>query len=187
MSLRNALLALSSRFAAAEEHLNRLDAATGDGDHGSTMVRGMAAVAAAVQALPPASTERALLAGAGEAFLSSAGGASGALFGSLLLEFAHHDDWPARVEHGAQRVAARGKARAGDKSMLDALLPAAAALTSGKLADAARAAADGAQATVPMVAQRGRARYVEHAGVGHIDPGAVSVALLLETLAEYGA
>ena len=184
MSLRDALSALAKRFAVAEEHLNRLDAATGDGDHGSTMARGMAAVAAAVQALPPASTERSLLADAGDAFLASAGGASGALFGSLLLEFAQHDHWPARIEHGAQRVAARGKARAGDKSMLDALLPAAAAMASGNLA---RAAADGAQATVPMAAQRGRARYVEHAGVGHVDPGAVSIALMLETLAEYGA
>ena len=187
MSLRDALSALAKRFAVAEEHLNRLDAATGDGDHGSTMARGMAAVAAAVQALPPASTERSLLADAGDAFLASAGGASGALFGSLLLEFAQHDHWPARIEHGAQRVAARGKARAGDKSMLDALRPAAAAMASGNLAAAARAAADGAQATVPMAAQRGRARYVEHAGVGHVDPGAVSIALMLETLAEYGA
>jgi dihydroxyacetone kinase-like protein len=184
VSLRIALVALADRFAAAEEHLNRLDAATGDGDHGSTMARGMAAVAAAVQSLPQASTERVLLAGAGDAFLSSAGGASGALFGSLLLEFAQHEHWPARLEHGAQRVAARGKARAGDKSMLDALLPAAAAMASGSLPAAARAAADGAQATVPMAAQRGRARYVEHAGVGHIDPGAVSIALMLETLAE---
>ena len=91
------------------------------------------------------------------------------------------------MKRAASNLTPVGKARAGDKSMLDALLPAAAAMASGNLAAAARAAADGAQATVPMAARRGRARYIEHAGVGHVDPGAVSIALMLETLAEYGA
>lgn len=187
MTLRSALLAMAQRFSAMEQQLNQFDAATGDGDHGMTMARGMAAVASAVRNLPEGSGEGDCLQAAGEALLSSAGGASGALFGSLLLEFARHDGWAARFQHGAQRVATRGKAQAGDKSMLDALLPLADAYSAGGLAAAARAAADGANATIPMVARRGRARYVENAGVGQVDPGAVSIACMVEVLAENGA
>lgn len=187
MSLRAALPALAARFIAEEEHLNRLDAATGDGDHGSTMSRGMSAAAAAAGNLAAEASDRDLLKAAGNALLSTAGGASGALFGSLLLEFSAHDDWATRLEQGAQRVARVGKARAGDKSMLDALLPAGAAFKQGGFAAAARAASDGAAATIPMAAQRGRARYVENGGAGQIDPGAVSIALLVEVLAENNA
>ena len=187
MSVRNALCAMPGRFCDSQEHLNQLDAAIGDGDHGSTMSRGMAAASAAVRKLPDTSSDRELLQAAGDALLSSAGGASGALFGSLLLEFALHDDWAARFDRGAQRVAAVGKARPGDKSMLDALAPVAVAYRSGGFAAAARAAADGAAATIPMVAQRGRARYVENGGTGHMDPGARSITLLVEVLGQHCA
>lgn len=186
MTLRNALLAMAERFVDMEQQLNQFDAATGDGDHGTTMARGMAAVTAAVQRLPEGSSEGDCLQVAGEALLASAGGASGALFGSLLLAFAQHEGWAARFEHGAQRVAMRGKAQAGDKSMLDALLPLADAYHAGGLAAAARAAADAAASTMPMAARRGRARYVENAGVGHVDPGAVSIVYMVEVLAENG-
>jgi phosphoenolpyruvate---glycerone phosphotransferase subunit DhaL len=109
------------------------------------------------------------------------------LFGSLLLEFSAHDDWGTRFERGAQRVARVGKARAGDKSMLDALLPAGAAFKDGGFAAAAVAASQGAAATIPMAAQRGRARYIENGGAGQIDPGAVSIALMVEVLREHCA
>lgn len=182
MSLRTALAALAERFAAEEERLNRLDAATGDGDHGSTMLRGMSAAAAAARGLDDATSERDLLKCAADAFLSKAGGASGALFGSLLLEFAAHDDWAARLEHGSNRVAAMGKARPGDKTMLDALAGAGPACRAGGLEQAARAASEGAASTIAMAAGRGRARYVENGAAGHVDPGAVSIALMLEVL-----
>ncbi len=187
MSLRAVLQALATRFAAEEEHLNRLDAATGDGDHGTTMSRGMSAATVAASDLPAAATERELLQAAGSALLSAAGGASGALFGSLLLEFAAHDDWATRFERGAQRVARVGKASPGDKSMLDALIPAGEAFKHGGFAAAASAASEGAEATIPMSAKRGRARYIENGGAGQIDPGAVSIALMVEVLREHCA
>jgi len=184
VSLRAALAVLATRFDAQREHLNRLDAATGDGDHGTTMARGMSAAATAMQSLAATANDRALLQAAGNAFLSAAGGASGALFGSLLLEFSAHDDWATRLERGADRIARVGKARPGDKSMLDALLPAGGAFRHGGFAAAAAAASEGAAATIPMAAQRGRARYIENGGAGYIDPGAVSIALMMEVMRE---
>ena len=157
------LTQVHEKFINLEQHLNMLDAATGDGDHGSAMVRGLAAAAHADDQPE-------------KAFRRAAGGASGALFAVLIgaLDRATKgDDLAQALTTAAQRISLMGMAKQGDKTMLDALIPAA------QDANPARAAQQGAEATRAMTAQKGRARYVEGAGVGHLDAGAVSVAELL--------
>ena len=169
---------LARHFRELEQPLNALDAAVGDGDHGAAMRRGLEAVAVAE---PGA---------AAQAFRGAAGGASGALFGALIggIEAAleGRQDLPSALERAAAQIARLGMAKRGDKTMLDALIPAAEAAGAVPGADAARAAAEaareGAEATAAMTARRGRARYVENGGVGHRDAGARSVA---EILAQY--
>ena len=169
---------LAERFRELEQPLNALDAATGDGDHGAAMCRGLEAVATAE---PGA---------AAQAFRGAAGGASGALFGALIgaieASLAGRRDLPSALAHAAGQISRLGMARRGDKTMLDALIPAVEAAGEAPDDEAAQAAADaardGAEATAGMAARRGRARYVENGGVGHRDAGARSVA---EILSEY--
>ena len=170
---------LHQHFVGLEAELNRLDAATGDGDHGTTMVKGLAAAAEA-----EAGT-------AAKAFRGAAGGASGSLFGVVVGAVdgwvVENGDLGAALDNAATKVTRLGQAVAGDKTMLDALIPAGAAAGGGDGAArrAANAAAAGAEATVGMRAKRGRARYVEDGGVGHGDAGARSVAEMLGVLAAY--
>ena len=172
---------LAERFRELEQPLNALDAATGDGDHGAAMRRGLEAVAAAE---PGA---------AAQAFRGAAGGASGALFGALVgrieAALAGEQDLTAALSNAAGQIAKLGMAKQGDKTMLDALIPAAEAAGGASDDDAARAAAEaarnGAEATTGMTARRGRARYVENGGVGHLDAGARSVAEILSEYATY--
>ena len=163
---------LADRFAVLEAQLNALDAATGDGDHGATILKGLRAAAAAPD--DPA-----------RAFRMAAGGASGTLFSHLIDALAQTGTMPlpAALSRAATRIMQIGMAKAGDKTMLDALIPAAGTTDAKGAALAARA---GAEATRPMVARRGRARHVEGAGVGHLDAGAVSVAEILEIFAVAG-
>ncbi|MFF6930290.1 MULTISPECIES: dihydroxyacetone kinase subunit DhaL [Streptomyces] len=173
------------------DHLTDLDSAIGDADHGSNLQRGFAAVKAVLEKDAPA-TPGALLALAGRQLISTVGGASGPLYGTLLRRTgkALGDEAEVTQEQFAQAFAAGvaavgqlGGAQAGDKTMLDALLPAAEALTLSfdGAADAARA---GAEATVPMRARKGRASYLGERSIGHQDPGATSAALLVDALAE---
>ena len=179
------------------DHLTELDAAIGDADHGSNMDRGMKAVVAALDASPPA-TAGALFSKVGMTLVSTVGGASGPLFGTLFMrmgsslgdaESVAPADLAAALRAGLAGVVDRGKASDGDKTMYDALAPAvdaldAALLDHGRLADAleaAHAAAEtGRDATTPMLARKGRASYLGERSVGHQDPGATTVALLLE-------
>ena len=179
------------------EHLTELDAAIGDADHGSNMDRGMkAAVAALEQAKPTVAGP--LLSKVGMTLVSTVGGASGPLFGTFFLRMgtslgdtasASPQDFAAALRAGLGGVIARGKAEPGEKTMLDALIPAVDALDGAlaeqkSLADAltaARQAAEaGRDATTPMLARKGRASYLGERSVGHQDPGATTVALLLE-------
>lgn len=170
------LTALVSRFTALEARLNRLDAATGDGDHGTTMLRGLRAA-------------KADGADAKKAFRMAAGGASGSLFGELIGELigamvqgAQGSSMGASLSNAAERISLVGQARAGDKTMLDALIPAAEAALAdpeNAAAAAAKAAQSGLAATRAMRAKRGRAKYVEGGGTGHLDAGAMSVAEIL--------
>jgi phosphoenolpyruvate---glycerone phosphotransferase subunit DhaL len=189
------------RFATLVAHnrgyLTDLDAAIGDADHGSNMDRGMKAAVAALDETPPA-TAGALFTKVGMTLVSTVGGASGPLFGTLFLRMgttlgdvgtASPQDFAAALRAGLGGVVARGKAEPGDKTMYDALAPAVDALD-GALAEqsplaaglklARDAAQAGRDATTPMLARKGRASYLGERSVGHQDPGATTVALLLE-------
>ncbi|WP_228992159.1 dihydroxyacetone kinase subunit DhaL [Streptomyces sp. DH8] len=170
--------------------LTELDSAIGDADHGSNLQRGFAAVTTVLEKDAP-ETPGAVLALAGRQLISTVGGASGPLYGTLLRRTgkALGDGAEVSREQFAQAFAAGvaavgqlGGAQAGDKTMLDALLPAAEALALS-FDGAAEAARAGAEATVPMRARKGRASYLGERSVGHQDPGAASSALLVEALA----
>jgi dihydroxyacetone kinase-like protein len=183
-------------IAGHKEELTALDSAIGDADHGTNMDRGMSAAVAALDAAPPADPA-ALLKQVGMTLVSKVGGASGPLYGTFFLRMAGtlgtgpaDDETFARaLRAGLDGVVARGKAQPGDKTMLDALSPACdaldAALADGQalgpgLEAAATAAREGRDATIPLVARKGRASYLGERSVGHQDPGATSTALLLD-------
>jgi phosphoenolpyruvate---glycerone phosphotransferase subunit DhaL len=182
-----------------KEELTELDSAIGDADHGTNMDRGMSAAVAALEASPPADPA-ALLKQVGMTLVSKVGGASGPLYGTFFLrmagalgpEPADAETFARAFRAGLDGVVARGKAEPGDKTMLDALVPACdsldAALAAGQqlgpaLQAAAEAAAKGRDATVPLVARKGRASYLGERSAGHQDPGATSTTLLLEAAA----
>jgi dihydroxyacetone kinase-like protein len=183
------------------EWLTDLDAAIGDGDHGINLDRGLVAVAADLRAGPgPADTAGTILTATGRRLLSVVGGASGALYGRAFVRageaVAHDGDDSARLAETAlaaaiEAITGLGKAVPGEKTMLDALVPALDALraTATELPAATRveAAAAGAEAgalaTVPLLARKGRASYLGDRSVGHMDPGAASAALLVRCLA----
>jgi phosphoenolpyruvate---glycerone phosphotransferase subunit DhaL len=206
MTITTATLAAWLRRAAALIHeqrdaLTRLDAAIGDADHGANLDRGFTAV---VAALPdePTGDAAALLKSAGLRLISTVGGASGPLYGTAFrragkaLEGCTElspDDLQLALHGFLEGVCSMGKAEPGDKTMVDAIAPAIAALDEAlaanlPIADALRAAADaasaGVNATIPLVARRGRASYLGERSAGHQDPGATSAALILRALAE---
>jgi dihydroxyacetone kinase-like protein len=194
----NAATEAVDREAAA---LTELDSPIGDADHGSNMRRGFLAARTAVEQEPP-DTPGAVLVAVGRQLISSVGGASGPLYGTLLRRAGKElgDEpavTPARLRDalrtGVDGVAQLGGAAAGDKTMLDALLPALEALTAAldaggsaaeALGAAAAAADEGAKATTPLRARKGRASYLGERSVGHQDPGATSAALLVTAFAD---
>jgi dihydroxyacetone kinase-like protein len=177
--------------------LVRLDTAIGDGDHGTNMDRGMKKVVEKLDGTD-GSDIGADLKAVGMTLVSSVGGAAGPLYGTLFLQMGSAaagkdeldlDGWTAAVEAGVHGVQARGKAEPGDKTMVDALLPAIEALREGgelgeALKRSADAAEEGMKATIPLEARKGRASYLGPRSVGHQDPGATSSYLLLRTAAE---
>lgn len=176
------------------DELTRLDAAIGDADHGSNMDRGMTAVVAALDAGQPATADE-LFKQVGMTLVRTVGGASGPLYGTLFLRMGTAAGtvgelspaaFGTALRAGRDGVLARGKAELGDKTMVDALTPAVEAYEAGAAAGlgsalrAAQAAAlAGRDATVPLLARKGRASYLGERSVGHQDPGATSTALLL--------
>jgi dihydroxyacetone kinase-like protein len=211
------LRAFAAEVAARRDELTDLDAAIGDADHGVNMDRGMQAVAAKLPgaaggdsadgaAATAGSTAEPAALGplfktAGMTLVSTVGGAAGPLYGTFFLEFGKAagdqtglsaEEWAAALSAAVAGVQARGKAEAGDKTMVDALLPARDAMTAAAgagaplgeaLCAAADAAAEGMRATTPLVARKGRASYLGERSAGHQDPGATSSWLLLETAA----
>jgi dihydroxyacetone kinase-like protein len=177
--------------------LVRLDTAIGDGDHGTNMDRGMKKVVEKLDASDGGDIGADLKA-VGMALVSSVGGAAGPLYGTLFLQMGTAsvgkdeldlDGWTAAVEAGVKGVQSRGKAEPGDKTMIDALLPAVDALKEGgeigeALERSAAAAEEGMKATIPLEARKGRASYLGPRSIGHQDPGATSSYLLLRTAAE---
>ncbi|MBO0980109.1 dihydroxyacetone kinase subunit DhaL [Microbacterium sp. SD291] len=198
------LLDWISRFRDAvtekREWLTELDSAIGDADHGANMTRGMAAVVEKLDGGAPATIDE-LLKTVGMTLVSSVGGASGPLYGTLFLrmgmaagavEQVDSAGLAAALRAGLDGIVARGKAEAGDKTLFDAMAPAVDAFDVAvareiPIADAARGAADaaaaGRDATLPLVARKGRASYLGERSAGHLDPGAASMAILFETLA----
>lgn len=182
----------AARYAAAQAELNALDQALGDGDHGANLARGFAKIVEKLDAAPPADPA-ALFKLAGMTLIGTVGGAAGPLYGSFFLDMAKAAGGAATLDAatlarclaaGVAGVAARGKAVAGDKTMLDALMPAITALEGGASLTAAAAAAHaGVAATIPIVARKGRASYLGERAIGHADPGATSAAMLLDALA----
>jgi dihydroxyacetone kinase-like protein len=197
----NWLQAYASALQTNRDYLVQLDAAIGDADHGANMDRGFQAV---LTKLPSAADKDigGVLQTVGMTLLSTVGGASGPLYGTLFLQAAQTTkgktsltdaDVVALFEAGLKGVVMRGKAELNDKTMVDAITPAVAALKSqveggasigDALAQASAAAEGGMHATVPLVARKGRASYLGERSAGHQDPGATSAYLLFKTAAE---
>jgi dihydroxyacetone kinase-like protein len=190
-----------NRFAAEmSEHrqeLVRLDTAIGDGDHGTNMDRGMRKALEKLAASEPADPG-AVLKTVAMALISSVGGAAGPLYGTLFLQMGTALAGDAEVDlagyaeawrKALDGVQARGKAGPGDKTMVDALIPAVEALEGaseldGGLRAAAEAAHEGMKATTPLIARKGRASYLGERSKDHQDPGATSTYYLFQSAAE---
>jgi phosphoenolpyruvate---glycerone phosphotransferase subunit DhaL len=190
---------VSAAVAAEADHLTQLDSAIGDGDHGVNMTRGFRAVVEALVDQDGTPPGRQLIL-AGRTLVSTVGGASGPLWGTALRHAGRalgEDsaiDAPALVralDAALTGVVEIGAAEPGDATMVDALAPAVdvlrAAVDGGSplpdaLAAAADAAAEGARATIPMQARKGRASYLGERSIGHEDPGAASTALIVAAL-----
>jgi phosphoenolpyruvate---glycerone phosphotransferase subunit DhaL len=182
------------------DYLTDLDRAIGDADHGSNMARGTSKVAALAADEDFPSTE-AYLKKVGMTLVSTVGGASGPLYGTFFLRMAGPlsqapdagvSEVGEALQAGVDGILARGKAELQDKTMYDAWAPALEAYQSaardgadlrGALEAAAKAAAEGRDATLDLVARKGRASYLGERSRGHIDPGATSTTLLLESAA----
>jgi phosphoenolpyruvate---glycerone phosphotransferase subunit DhaL len=179
--------------------LTKLDSEIGDGDHGTNMHRGFQAAIERLDAADPATPADALKA-VSMALISKVGGAAGPLYGTAFLrastalqgkEEVSAGDAAEALEAALGGIKQRGKAEVGDKTIVDALEPAAAAAkeaagegsVAGVLRAAARAAEEGAESTVPLTARRGRASYLGARAAGHEDPGARSTYLLLDAAA----
>ena len=184
----------------SQDLLTQADKAIGDGDHGIGMARGFAAVQAKLEAAPPP-TVADLLKTTGMALLTSIGGASGVIFGTLYRGGARNltgdtifnsETLAHMLSDGLAAVQERGKANPGDKTMVDALTPAAAkaaemtaAPLDESLPEVAEAARLGMEATKDMVAATGKARALGPRAIGYADPGALSMYLILDFMAQF--
>ncbi|MFF3251781.1 dihydroxyacetone kinase subunit DhaL [Actinacidiphila glaucinigra] len=198
--LRRWFTAAASVIEREADRLTELDSPIGDADHGANMRRGFIAARTAVEKEPP-DTPGGVLVLVGRQLISTVGGASGPLYGTLLRKAGKAlgdarqvapEQLAQALREGVDGVAQLGGAAQGDKTMLDALAPAVEALTfaldkgaglAEALSAAAIAADEGALATVPMLARKGRASYLGERSIGHQDPGAASSALLVGALA----
>ena len=182
------------------EILSKLDSATGDGDHGTTMLRTVKAVEETINTNPD-ETLKDVLYKIGWAVMSVDGGSTGPLLGSFFMGMSEGAgdsatyDGSAVAEMiiaGINKMHKQSRAQVGDKTMMDAMLPAADALKSADkskavseiLQKAAKAATEGADATVNMKAKYGRARNLGDRVLGHKDPGSVSVSLMFQGFCE---
>lgn len=186
------------------DYLTALDAAIGDADHGANMDRGFTAVMAKLQSEGAMADIGAILKTVGATLVSTVGGAAGPLYGTAFLRAGtalagKETLTPAEIEQALQAalegVKMRGKAHAGEKTMIDAIEPGLAAYSAAigagqdltaALKAAATAAEEGMRATIPMLATKGRASYLGERSIGHQDPGATSSALLLRAMTGEG-
>ena len=191
---------IAAAVRAERDHLTQLDAAIGDGDHGINMNRGFEAVTKALAVQDGALAPGKLLTIAGKTLVSSVGGASGPLWGTAFRRAGRAlGDAPtieaqalvAALQAAIDGIVELGAAAIEDKTMIDSLTPAVEALRAGldagqpletALAAAAVAAEEGARATIPLQARKGRASYLGERSIGHQDPGATSAALVMRAL-----
>jgi phosphoenolpyruvate---glycerone phosphotransferase subunit DhaL len=193
---------LAKAFEDEKVALCQLDGAIGDGDHGASMARGFSEALSQFPALGQPPEIAALFKTTGNAFLGKVGGVTGVIFGTFFIEAGKKAEGLAEIDLPAlaamldgalDAVKKRGKVQEGDKSMVDAVAPAAAALKQkiergSSLREAldalAESARQGSEATRQMAAKVGRVRYQKEKGVGHVDPGSASVAIFFRTLQE---
>jgi len=193
--------AFAGLIAENKDYLTQLDSAIGDADHGTNMNRGMQAV---LTKLPTVADKDigTVFKTVGMTLVSTVGGASGPLYGTFFMQMGTVTankleltlkDWADALEAAINGVVMRGKAQVGDKTMVDALTPALAALKEANvngdsisvaLQKSVEAAAKGRDDTIPLVARKGRASYLGERSAGHQDPGATSSHLLLLTAAQ---
>jgi dihydroxyacetone kinase-like protein len=194
--LRVLIVAVAERIIASERELTELDQAIGDGDHGLNMKRGFDAVLGKIDAiagLPPGEAVKTV----GKTLVMTVGGASGPLYGSFFMAIGDAitggnrlpEDLADIFSAGVNAVSARGRSQAGEKTMLDVLVPVLDALRS----DAARpdfaerlrgVASDAAERTAPLRATKGRASYLGERSIGHVDPGARSSCLMIHAVCD---
>lgn len=183
------------------EELSRLDAATGDGDHGTTMVRAMNAIEKA-EAEKADADAAGLLHACGWEIMCSDGGSTGPLFGSLFMGMAKPakgkeslttQDLAEMFETGLAGIRKQSKAQLGDKTMIDALVPAVEAIRAAAdenknvaeiMEAGAQAAAAGAEKTKEYQAKFGRARNLGERSIGHVDAGATSISYIFAAFAQ---
>jgi phosphoenolpyruvate---glycerone phosphotransferase subunit DhaL len=187
---REWIAAIAAKVEADAETLTRLDSAIGDGDHGANLKRGFAAVKQALDGFE-AETVGDVLTKTGATLISKVGGASGPLYGSAFRAMGKtltspdvtREQLGDALEAGLAAIRRLGGAQPGDKTMVDAWMPAAAAFRKSGAAAAASAADQGARATTGLQARKGRASYLGERSVGHQDPGATSTAMIFHALA----
>ncbi|WP_192987871.1 dihydroxyacetone kinase subunit DhaL [Carnobacterium mobile] len=170
-----------------KDYLSELDTAIGDGDHGNNLARGAAALNEAFASKEPEDVT-ALLKLTGMTLVSKVGGASGPLYGSAFISMAKASqdstDLAALLEAGLDGIQKRGKAEAGEKTMVDEWVPVVEAVKAKNLTT--DLIEDSVQKTKDMKATKGRASYLGERSVGHIDPGAMSSSYLFKTMMEAG-
>jgi dihydroxyacetone kinase-like protein len=191
MAFRKLIEQVCQAVIAEADHLTDLDQAIGDGDHGINMKRGCEAVLADIDNIAAKPLPEAMRA-IGTQLVMTVGGASGPLFGTLFLtlgkELPAEPDLAAvarAVQAALVAVKARGKSELGQKTLLDVLGPVADRLSSGSLSNLAEldaVATQAAVATIPVLATRGRASFLGDRSIGHMDPGAYSLALVIRTV-----
>jgi dihydroxyacetone kinase phosphoprotein-dependent L subunit len=202
-ALRQMLVFVAETIAREEANLNALDAAIGDGDHGITMRVGFIAIKARVSGLPDAAEIDVVLRESGMAFMGATGGAIGVLLGRMLMAAGaalkgHVEIGPAEfralLESMETALAGAGKAKPGDKTLLDAVHAANEAVKQGEnaraelvilMVHASQAAQRAAENTAQMLARAGRASRLGDRALGHPDPGAVSFSMILRAMAEW--
>ena len=198
--INEAIKAVGNAIIEQKEFLTDLDRAIGDGDHGINMARGFNAVFTKIDALPDDADLSTILKTIGMGLISSVGGAAGPLYGTAFMRAGkvvkdkttiENVDIIAMLDAAIQGIKDRGKAEKGEKTMLDALVPArdtfVKAIAEHKsaveaLGEAIKSAQDGVEFTKTIIATKGRASYVGARSIGHQDPGATSATIMLKAL-----
>jgi len=191
-NLKSLVVHTAEAIISSESKLNELDRAIGDGDHGTNMTRGCKALLGAVDEFEYEHPGK-VLASIGNTLISSIGGASGALYGTLFLTIGEKigDDlttssWINAFEQGVEEVMALGASHAKQKTMLDVIIPVLDELKqrSGNLSAIMKTASLASDSTIPMKAEKGRASYLGDRSIGHLDPGAYSSQIIICSICE---